>query len=334
MEDKLVEIARLEAQLSSTEKNKATEKYRGLQKARIAKLKQEADKEHKKSRKLGIKKAGDASVSVIGYEKAGKKHLVNELIGNIDKDFTSTFTNSISFRMLKYEGYNIQVLDTPRMGYKSDWIIATRMSDLVIVVLKDLESMDKVIGLLQDHGIVLNRPKPKMKIGKSKRGIEIIGITRGIDKATICKEMNRSNMRILIQEEMTTEVLLDALMMNRLYLRGFAVIRGARQREVDRYRGIKILDMDNIKEIKMMMVEELSLMRVYLKKGSTVDYDEPVVLKKGSRLEDVFKKLKHLEINFKYAKVWGDSAKYPAQSIGVDHELKDGDVVEVIKRAR
>ena len=50
-----------------------------------------------------------------------------------------------------------------------------------------------------------------------------------------------------------------------------------------------------------------------------------------STVEDVARKL-HRDFvkNFKYAKVWGDSVKFPGQKVGLDHELMDHDIVRII----
>jgi len=36
-----------------------------------------------------------------------------------------------------------------------------------------------------------------------------------------------------------------------------------------------------------------------------------------------------LSRKFRYAKIWGRSAKYPGQKVGSDHRLRDGDIVEI-----
>ena len=58
--------------------------------------------------------------------------------------------------------------------------------------------------------------------------------------------------------------------------------------------------------------------------------EKPLILDKGATVQEVVKKVhKDFLKKFKYAKIWGPSAAFPGQTCGFDHELEDGDVVEI-----
>jgi len=58
--------------------------------------------------------------------------------------------------------------------------------------------------------------------------------------------------------------------------------------------------------------------------------EKPLILDKGATVHDVVKKVhKDFLKKFKYAKIWGPSAAFSGQTCGFDHELADGDIVEI-----
>ena len=73
----------------------------------------------------------------------------------------------------------------------------------------------------------------------------------------------------------------------------------------------------------------LNVIKVFTKQpGKKYDLP-PVDMKKGSTIKELAEKVhKDFVKNFKYAKIWGKSAKFPGQIQGLDHVLADDDVVE------
>ena len=111
----------------------------------------------------------------------------------------------------------------------------------------------------------------------------------------------------------------------------------------------------NLDELLERVWEYLGMIRIYTKpKGQIPDYEAPVVMKKENpTVENFCNRLhKHILSNFKYALVWGSSVKsvppvprsvsealtwvavcrHQPMRVGVDHLLKDEDVVQIVKK--
>ena len=86
------------------------------------------------------------------------------------------------------------------------------------------------------------------------------------------------------------------------------------------------------------MWDHMELLRIYTKpKGQIPDYNEPVVMPKerlGICSVELFCNRIHkgLMKQFKYALVWGASAKHTPQRCGKDHVLEDEDVIQIVKK--
>jgi len=82
------------------------------------------------------------------------------------------------------------------------------------------------------------------------------------------------------------------------------------------------------------MWEYLALVRVYTKKrGEPPDFSDAIVLRDQCSVENVCKLIhKDLVSQFKYALVWGTSAKHTPQRVGLAHDLEDEDVIQIVKK--
>jgi ribosome-interacting GTPase 1 len=87
--------------------------------------------------------------------------------------------------------------------------------------------------------------------------------------------------------------------------------------------------MDSLKDL---IFTHLSLIRIYMKpQGKKPDYSVPLILKKGNTVEDACRVIhRDFADRFRYAYIWGSSAKYPSQKVGLTHELHDEDVITII----
>ncbi len=90
---------------------------------------------------------------------------------------------------------------------------------------------------------------------------------------------------------------------------------------------------DDKDDIMRRIWKALGIIKVYTKAPSRPAEKVPVTFKKGSTVEDVAKKIhKDFLKLFKYARIFGPSAKYPGERVGLDHELREGDIVEIHAR--
>ena len=93
---------------------------------------------------------------------------------------------------------------------------------------------------------------------------------------------------------------------------------------------VSVLDEASLDAFRAAVWALTGLLRVRLRKDGTVD-PEPVALDPGATVTDVADWVHHdLGATFTGARVWGPSARFDGQRVGRDHEVRDGDVVEIV----
>ncbi len=91
-------------------------------------------------------------------------------------------------------------------------------------------------------------------------------------------------------------------------------------------KSVSVNKKESIESIKEFLFNETKLLRVY-----PFDSGEPVILKQESTISDFCDKIhKELKQKFKFAFVRGVSAKFEKQQVGLEHKLKDCDIVELV----
>lgn len=88
-------------------------------------------------------------------------------------------------------------------------------------------------------------------------------------------------------------------------------------------------DKIQIEKLKEKIFKTFPIIRIYTKEPKKPATKDPMILKNSATAEDAAEKiLKGLSKRIKRARVWGPSSKFPGQKIGLEHKLKDKDIIE------
>jgi hypothetical protein len=94
--------------------------------------------------------------------------------------------------------------------------------------------------------------------------------------------------------------------------------------------GIKRIIYNPNNNIKEDIWRSVGLIKIYTKEPGKKPSYPPFALKKGSTIENMAKHIhKDFIKRFKFARVWGKSAKFGGQRCGITHKLEDDDIVEI-----
>ncbi len=347
------DIEEIEREIRETPYNKATQQHIGRLKAKLARLRdKKAERSAKSSGGSGfaVKKTGDATVGMVGFPSVGKSTLLNRLTNaqseTADYDFTTT---QIVPGVMDYEGCKIQLLDLPGIihgasegrGEGKKIISMARVVDLILILVDAGQpaQLERIHRELYRSGIRLNQRPPAVSIKKKGSGGIHVELSR---QAALDEQTARSiaqeylvNADISIRGPVNAEQFIDALSDNRVYIPSVVACN-----KIDIHKGcgegipISAKTGEGLDRLRQQIFEKLDVARVYLKpQHGTADMERPLVVKKGAEIADVCREVhRAFEKNFRYASVWGPSAAFPGQRVGLDHVVKDGDVVTIVTR--
>lgn len=359
------EIRAIEEELRKTPYNKATQHHIGRLKAKLARLKDELQRQARaksaaKREGYAVKKSGDATIVMVGFPSVGKSTLLNRLTGTsaevADYDFT---TLEVIPGMLLYKGARLQFFDVPGLiqgaaagrGHGKEVLSVMRNADMALLMVDvlQLQQYEILVKELYDAGIRLNKRPPDVLLRKTGRG----GITvcstveHGLDEQmirTVLSEYKIHNAELIIREPITLDELIDVVIGNRRYIRALTVINKIDLVDAERLRACRARFPDavlisaslglNIDELKERIYTTLELMRIYMKpRAAPPDMENPLIIRRDATVADVCATL-HRDFleKFRYARIWGKSVKYGGQRVGLSHVLADGDVVSIITR--
>jgi uncharacterized protein len=363
------EIKAIEDEIAKTKYNKATQFHIGKLKAKMAKLREDQEKHAAKGGGGGvafdIKKSGNASVGLVGLPSVGKSTLLNKLTGTESEVASYHFTTlTVIPGLLEYRGAKIQILDMPGIiqgaargkGRGKEVLSVARSVDLIMLVVDATSpaGLQFVLRELYDANVRLNQRRPDLVVFRNDRGGIQVRSTVALTKVdpdyikAIAREFKIVNADIVVRQDLTSEEVVDAFAGNRVYNKAFVVVNKmdavapavlqATVRELEGL-GFKVLPVSaknglNVEELKELLFEQLRFIRVYLRpQGGEADLKEPLVVKEGTDVGLVCDTLhRDFRGRFRWANVWGKSAKFPGQTVGIDHVLQDEDIVTLVLR--
>ena len=355
------EITAIEDEIRKTSYNKATSHHIGRLKAKLARLKDDMIK--RASSKGGgegysVRKSGDATVVLVGYPSVGKSTLLNRLTGAQSKIGAYEFTTlDVVPGTMFHNDATIQILDVPGLvrgaasgrGRGKEVISVVRNADLIVFMTDVFQTghRDVLEKELYDAGIRVNTRRPDVKVMRKFRGGVSINSTvdTELERDTIMsilKEYKMHNADVLIRAKVNIDEFIDALIGNRKYINAVTVINKADLVDEEFKTEIRAnfpdamlisADMDkNLDPLKDLIFDYLKFIRLYMKpQGEPADMEEPMIIQEGVNVGDICDKLhRDFRKRFRYAQIWGPSAKHPGQRAGLEHILMDGDILTIV----
>ncbi|CAC9547683.1 ribosome-interacting GTPase 2 [Leishmania donovani] len=361
----------IEEEIARTQKNKKTEYHVGRLKGQLARIKTEMMENAARAAGakggdgFDVRKSGDVRCALVGFPSVGKSSFLSRVTQTESEAAGYEFTTLTCIPgKLMHKGTEIQILDLPGIiegaaegkGRGRQVIATARTADMIILMLdaaKAEAQRSKIESELESVGIRLNQRFPNVTFKKKAScSMNVVSYsstvpqTRGVSEQMVkevLKDYGIFNADVALREDITVDQFIDVIEGNRKYMPCLYVynkIDTITMEEMDRlsrlpHSVVLSLHWDlNVDEVIDEVWEHLNIIRIYTKKhGEHPDFGKPFVVKRDASVEHICKRIhKDIASRFKYALVWGTSAKHQPQRVGISHELEDEDVLQIMLR--
>lgn len=229
-------------------------------------------------------------------------------------------------------------------------IAVARSADLILMMVDAVKGDVQKRLLtkeLHDCGIRLNTKPKDIYMKKKKGGGMRINSTVPLQHLnerlirSILQSYKMHNTDIVIREDCSIDDFIDVVEGNRKYIPCIFCYNKIDNLNIEELDYIANDDENVVCSVKQLLNMDfvlercwkaLHMIRIYCKpKGSAPDLSEPVILRNGCSIEVLCNQIhRDMVKKFRYALVWGRSAKHRPQHCGINHQLMDCDVVQIV----
>ena len=291
-------------------KHKGTEKLQAELKTRISRLKDDVEGAKPGAKKAGVSHKvpheGAGQIVLVGAPNAGKSALLAALTNAKPEVAAYPFTTRAPQPgMVQFGDVSYQLVDLPPItaDFREPWmpsIVRGADAALLVVDLADDDALDAAEAVLR---------------GLAEVHTELVGELPHDDE----DESTVHVRTILVANKSDAPGAEDRLSIVREWFG-------------DRFPVIVVSTVtgDGLEALRRSAYDLLGVLRIYTKQpGKPVDRTHPFTIPDGGTVGDLAGRIhRDLEVSLKFAKVWGEGV-FDGQTVKKDHELHDGDVVEL-----
>jgi ribosome-interacting GTPase 1 len=328
--------------------------------------KEKVRKKGSRGKSFSIPKVGAGQVIILGQTNVGRSSLLTS-ITNAKVEITPICfaTHEPVIGMFQFEDIQFQLIEAPslvegaangKMNGPKILGLARNADGLILMVdlAKDPIKQFKLISSeLEQAGIIIRKSEGEVETIRRSVGIGIQVLGGGSLVNCTIEDIKKllNSYKIIsgivkIKGKVKIEDVENSLFSSNIFKPSIIIankieLSGSREKfnhfkkYLENYKiqvlGVSCINNQGFEKLGNLIFQTLSLIRVYTKEPSVKNpSDKPIVVEKGASIIDVAKKL-HTKLykEFKYARIWGTSAKHPGQKVGSNHMLEDNDIIEI-----